>query len=39
MVVVYMITWYEELYFLLYDDTCEGIEGATILHREYTDNT
>jgi hypothetical protein len=29
----------KELYFLLRDDTCEGIEGATILHREYTDNT
>jgi hypothetical protein len=29
----------KELYFLLCEDTCEGIEGATILHREYTDNT
>jgi hypothetical protein len=39
MVVVYMITWYEELYFLLCDDACKGINGATILHREYIDNT
>jgi hypothetical protein len=29
----------KKLYFLLHDDTCEGIEDATILHREYTDNT
>jgi hypothetical protein len=39
MVVEYMITWYEELYFLLCDDACKCIKGATILHREYIDNT
>jgi hypothetical protein len=39
MVVVYMITWYEELYFLLCDDAYKGIKDATILHKEYTYNT